>query len=143
MKQNLFKEDTMDNSTQSLIKELRAYAKTMTVQATLKVLLEKAADKLDSYQNTPPLQLFAEQEAEFRLNQIDLQREIAEQFWNIPSAKAMDDLWDTAKQRLSDYLMYNKNALNYDGMDDILRGAISDTAARFQKEMEEENRKSD
>jgi hypothetical protein len=131
--------DNKNTDTRPLAVRFREYMDSMSiVDAKMAALVKEVENELDRYQNTPPLQMFAEQQAVFRLNQPEMQEEIAEQFGGAIPAEVMDDLQGTAGLWLSDYLIDNENALNYDGMDDILRGAISDTAARFQKEEENE-----
>jgi hypothetical protein len=85
-----------------------------------------------------PLKAFAEREAIFRLSQSYMREEILDALGADPSEETVSCLEDLAQERLTDYLMNDETALNYDGMDDVIRDCIDEVAEQFPPEKEQE-----
>jgi hypothetical protein len=83
-----------------------------------------------------PLEVFAEQEAIFRLNR--MWDEVLDALGDDPSGEAVSCLENLAKENLADYLLYDENALNYGGMDAVIGECIDDVAKEFPPEKEQE-----
>jgi hypothetical protein len=64
--------------------------------------------------------------------------EVLDALGDDPSEEAISALEALAQERLTDYLLYDENALNYDGMDDVIRECIDDVAKEFPPEKEQE-----
>lgn len=68
-----------------------------------------------------PLEAFASQEAEFRINKI-----VKNDPEEIPGEKLQDCIEDAAYS-LAHYLINDETALNYDGIDETIRESIEET----------------
>jgi hypothetical protein len=111
------------------------------LQAGLEMALQDGAmlqEEAEKNKDKPPLQVFAEQEALYRLNGSYLQKFTEEMLGEDPSEEALEYLKCIAKDKLTDYLLYDEEALNYDSIDDILCGAVHDAAEHFPPKDEEE-----
>jgi hypothetical protein len=94
--------------------------------------LEKAIEDRDKV----PLEVFAEQEAIFRLDR--MWDKVLNALGDDPSGEAVSCLENLAKENLAEYLLYDENALNYGGMDAVIRDCIDDVAKEFPPEKEQE-----
>lgn len=84
-------------------------------------LFAKLSDSKNVETFETPLNAFASQEAAFRINKI-----LEEDSEEIPKDKVQECIND-ATYSLAQYLLYDENSLNYDGIDKTIHESIEDT----------------